>query len=646
MSVMRSFSLLSLLVFSLFLSFSLLFFAKATLANEVADLRYLAALQAFQQGNEAQFQKLLRQLPNHALAQYHLGFLDLEQRLNRVSRSELKSYLDRYHPETNLAKKLREDYLLQARDQGRWEDFLALYADTGNVDLQCSFLQRQSLRLGFAAVKAAVKDVWLRGYSLPASCDPLFAELYEDASFSDALLWERIQLAVAAKNTDLAKAMARRLSAQGQAWANIYLGATVNPEMVLRVRRDAQNPYFQESMRLAMLTLAKKDPAEAQRLWPTVNRQVNFSTEEKKQILQEIAFQAARKDLPDAERWLRDLPPGAMDKTTMEAYLRLLLAKNDWQALATMLKKLNHDQQVQAQWAYWQGRALERLGRQREAEAAYRLAAQERSYYGFLAADKVNLPYQFNDQPISKDNKKLDDFLQAHPEVALALHLFRLGQTTLARQEWNALERRFSEDDYLILAALAHRQGFHDRAIAMVAKVRAFNDLNLRFPLAYQDEITRFSFKHGINPAWAFGIMRQESIYVTDIRSSAGATGLMQLMPATARAMARKVGRGSSFAITDPETNIDLGTAYLSEMLEDFDGNYVLATAAYNAGPGRSRAWQHLVELPADIWIERIPFQETRKYVKRVMEYMVVFDWLLDGEYQRISERVNVIPRR
>lgn len=633
-------------IFSTLLFLGLGLLAHAAAANQVADLRYLAALQAFQQGNTAQFQKLLRQLPNHALARYHLGFLDLEQRLHQVSRSELKSYLDRYHPETHLAKKLREDYLLKAREQGRWEDFLALYADTGNVDLQCTFLHRQSLRSGFRQVREKVQAVWLQGHSLPASCDPLFEELYADASFSEALLWERIRLSVAAKNISLAKAMARRLSTQGQAWANVYIGATVNPEVVLRLRRDAQNPYFQESMYLALLTLAKKDPAEAQRLWPTVKRQVNFSTEEKKQVLQTIAFEAARKDLPEAERWLRDLPPGAMDKTTLEAYLRLLLAKNDWQALATMLKKLDPAQQATGQVAYWQGRALERLGRHSEAEAAYRLAAQERSYYGFLAADKVNLPYQFNDQPISKDTALLDNFLQAHPDVALALDLFRLGQTTLARQEWSALERRFSEDDYLILAALAHRQGFHDRAIAMVAKVRAFDDLNLRFPLAYREAIERLSLKNGIHPAWAFGILRQESIYVTDIRSSAGATGLMQLMPATARMMARKVGRGSSFTITDPETNIDLGTAYLAEMLEDFDGNYVLATAAYNAGPGRSRAWQHLVELPADIWIERIPFQETRQYVKRVMEYMVVFDWLLDGEYQRISERVNVIPPR
>jgi soluble lytic murein transglycosylase len=644
MTVMTMVPTFFLFFFTVLSSF---WFVKPSAASDVDDLRYVAALQAFQQGNDQQFQRLFRQLPNHALTRYHLGFLDLEKRITRVSRAELKSYLDNYHPQTNLAKKLREKYLLQAREQGRFDDFQALYADTGNVDLACTFLHQQSLRSSFKQIYEKVKEIWLHGQSLPASCDPLFVELYADARFSESLLWERIRLAVAVKNINLAKALARKLSTQGQAWANVYIGAVVNPEVVLQLRRDSQNPYFQESLYLAMLTLAKKDPAEAYRLWPTVQRQAAFSSEEHKAILQEIAFQAARKDLPEAERLLRELPPGAMDKNTMEAYLRLLLAKNDWQGLATMLKKLDKNQQVEGQWAYWQGRALERLGRPSEAEAAYRLAAQERSYYGFLAADKVNLPYQFNDEPISKDSKRLNDFLQAHPEVKLALDLFRLGQTTLARQEWNALEARFTEEDYLVLAALAHREGLHDRAIAMVAKVRAFNDIGLRFPLAYRDEIERFSFKNGINPAWAFGIMRQESIYVPDIRSSAGATGLMQLMPATAQMMARKVGRGSNFNITDPETNIDLGTAYLANMLENFGGNYVLATAAYNAGPGRARAWQHLVELPADIWIERIPFQETRQYVKRVMEYMVVFEWQLNnGSYGRISERVNVIPPR
>jgi soluble lytic murein transglycosylase len=224
--------------------------------------------------------------------------------------------------------------------------------------------------------------------------------------------------------------------------------------------------------------------------------------------------------------------------------------------------------------------------------------------------------------------------------------LFYVGQDGRGRSEWDAVVRHLSAEDKLQAAMLAHRWGWHSRAISVAASLGEYDDLSIRYPLPYQQTFEAFSSQASISSTWAYGIARSESLFMRDARSSAGAVGLMQLMPATGRDVAKEIKLPYSGLATlvDPESNIRLGTTYLGQMATRYNGNQVLATAAYNAGPHRVDRW-----LPEDgsidarIWIENIPFDETRKYVKRVLAAQAIFHWRMTGKIRRLSDELLLV---
>ena len=301
------------------------------------------------------------------------------------------------------------------------------------------------------------------------------------------------------------------------------------------------------------------------------------------------------------------------------------------------------------EWRYWRAMALQRAGQVLAANAEFQSLAAERSYYGFLAADELDLPYALEHTDLTSDEDQLAK-MASRSDLLRARELYLVGLDGRGRSEWDAVVAYFTPTEKAQAAILADRWGWHSRAILTAASIGEYDDLSLRYPLPFENDFKQHSSAAQISTPWAYGIARSESLFMRDIRSSAGAIGLMQLMPATGRTVAREINLPyfGLDTLTDPQANIRLGTMYLGAMARRYGGNRVLATAAYNAGPHRVDRWMpEQGSIDARIWIENIPFDETRKYVRRVLLAETIFHWRMTGRLQRLSDglpRVEALP--
>jgi soluble lytic murein transglycosylase len=376
-----------------------------------------------------------------------------------------------------------------------------------------------------------------------------------------------------------------------------------------------------------------------------VVRKHKFSEAQKILTAQHIALWTARDNLPGAYKLLLKLPPAGQSDEVLRWRARSSLRDSRWQHLLTDIAAMPEAQRSSEEWRYWRAIAQIELGRALTALGDLESLRLERSFYGFLAADKLGKGYAFDHSHLLSDEIKLAA-LQLRPELTRARELFFVGQYGRGRSEWDAVIRHLSEEDKIQAAILANRWGWHSRAIAAAASLGEYDDLSIRYPLPYQDTFEEFSTLASISSTWAYGIARSESLFMRDVRSSAGAIGLMQLMPATGRTVAKeiKLPYAGLATLVDPESNIRLGTTYLGQMAARYGGNQVLATAAYNAGPHRVDRWlpEHGA-IDARIWIENIPFNETRKYVKRVLAAQAIFHWRMTGKIRRLSDGLLLV---
>jgi soluble lytic murein transglycosylase len=289
-------------------------------------------------------------------------------------------------------------------------------------------------------------------------------------------------------------------------------------------------------------------------------------------------------------------------------------------------------------WLYWQGRAEAALGEDAAAAATFRLAARQRSFWGMLAADRLGLPYALEPRPVPAEPARVRRIVAA-PAVARIRALDRVGRDADMRREWRLLTRDLETPDLLAAAVVADGLQWHDQAIFTLARTDYWDDLVLRFPLAYREVVAELAWQTALPEDWIYAVIRQESVFNPTVASHAGALGLMQLMPDTAREVAAGQGLAapSRTQILEPGLNLRLGSDYLARMRDRF-GHAALATAAYNAGPQRVARWVPAQCTPADLWIVAIPFAETRAYVERVLAYRIIYRARLGLEPVRLSE--------
>jgi len=512
--------------------------------------------------------------------------------------------------------------------------------------LDCLALQAEIDAGRHQRVERRALELWLVGKSQVKECDPVFKYLGDRNLLGIVEYQKRFDLAVVERNFTLASWLAKKIDQNHVEVAAAWQQAQSNPEDFLRRKRiSADDAIVREQLVYAAERLTYRDPDIAHDLWRKVSRQHNFSEAQKLHADQHIALWTARDNLPDAYKRLLKLPVTAVSDEVLRWRARTSLREHRWKRLQEDISAMSLAERNSEEWRYWSAIAHIESGEALNAIGELESLRLERSYYGFLAADKLGKNYALDDTSLIVDETKLRD-LEARAEIVRARELFYVGQEGRGRSEWDSVIRHLPDEEKLQAAILAHRWGWHSRAIAAAATIGEYDDLSIRYPLPYKQSFEAFSTQAKISSTWAYGIARSESLFMRDVRSHAGAIGLMQLMPATGRDVANgiKLPYSGLTTLIDPDSNIRLGTTYLGQMAARYGGNQVLATAAYNAGPHRVDRW-----LPEDgamdarIWIENIPFNETRKYVKRVLAAQAIFHWRITGEIRRVTEELPLV---
>jgi Soluble lytic murein transglycosylase and related regulatory proteins (some contain LysM/invasin domains) len=408
-----------------------------------------------------------------------------------------------------------------------------------------------------------------------------------------------------------------------------------NPSQLSQTTRfGARDHATADVVGLGLRRLAKQDPEKAITLLDYYSSVLPFSSDEKVSIAREIGLSLARRYDPRALPMMVKYDPQLRDNTVTEWRLRLLLRLGRWEEAYELTRALPPELAETNRWKYWQARSLQLAQPQnKQAISLYKPVADERDFYGFLAADRINAPYQLNNRPVSPDAATLQRVRNA-PSTRRALEFYARGEIINARREWYHAARHLSHDELLAQAKIAYDMQWYFPAIRAISQAKYWDDLDIRFPMAYRNTLVREARNRGLHSSWVFAITRQESAFMSDARSGVGATGLMQLMPATAKETSKKFGipLASPQQLIVPDLNIQLGAAYLSQVHGQFNGNRVLATAAYNAGPGRVRQWlKDARHLAFDVWVETIPFDETRAYVQNVLSYAVIYGQKLNA---------------
>ena len=567
----------------------------------------------------------------------------LRATLKRADRAEIDAFLDQ-HGELKPARDLRYRYALHLAAEGDLPAYFQIYQQFYQgrdiTDLDCIALHAEIEGGREKRVVIRAKDMWLVGASQSNECDPVF-EYLESKNLIEAHDYlQRFDLAIDAREFSLAKWLGRSIDQTHVDIASQWQSASSNPEDFARSHLNwTSDATTRQQLVYALNRITYRDPDLAHDLWLQLNKIHSFSAEQELLTEQHIALWTARDRLPDAYLRLLKLSPAAQNDEVSRWRARTSLRLANWQNLLNDLKQMSSEERGNEEWLYWQNVALRRLGPSADAEVALAKLAEERSYYGFLAADEMNLDYALDDIEFAADELMINE-LAERPEIIRARELLMVGLDGNGRSEWDRAVGFLPAEQREQAAKLASRWGWHSRAISTIASVGRYDDLALRYPLPYHSTFEKHAASASIPSQWAYGIARSESLFMRDVRSSAGAIGLMQLMPATGKEVAANISLPYSGidTLTNPQSNIRLGTSYLGQMAKRYSGNRVLATAAYNAGPHRVDRW-----LPpsgkqdARIWIENIPFNETRKYVRRVMAAETIFHWRMTGEIRRLS---------
>lgn len=548
------------------------------------------------------------------------------------------------------ARELRYRFALHLAKRGRLQDYQRLYEQFYQgqdiAKLDCLSLQAELEAGRHARVNRRALDLWLVGKSQVEECDAVFAYLDEQNLIGTVEYRSRYDLAIEAREFSLARWLARKIDQQHVDDVTRWTKAQQHPQDFLKQHSRYGNS---ESVRLQLVyateRLTYRDPEAALDAWRAASRSHGFSAEQRLRTERHIALWTARDNLPGAYDLLVGLPPAARNDEVARWRARTSLRNAEWERLLDDIATMSDTERNSEEWRYWRAIAFKRLGQVLAASAALRELSSERSYYGFLAADELGQDYALEHAELAADEEAIDQ-LSARTDIIRARELFLVGQDGRGRSEWDAVVRHLSPDQKMQAAILADRWGWHSRAIATAASLQEYDDLSIRYPLPYKPLFEQSSSAAQISPTWAYGIARSESLFMRDVRSRAGAIGLMQLMPATGKEVAREIRLPYSglATLTNPESNIRLGTSYLGQMAERYSGNQVLATAAYNAGPHRVDKWlPESGSLDARVWIENIPFNETRKYVKRVLSAQAIFHWRMTGQVRRVSDELLLI---
>lgn len=610
-------------------------------------LIYTEAMTALNEGRKKDFQKSLKKLNDYPLKPY-AEFAELKRRLNSYPYRDIDRFLED-NKQSALGDQMTRRWLRLLAKNKRWHDYQTYFESTeagnNNAELSCYYLRSKYLT-GDKTILEKVEPLWNVGRSQPNACDPIFNVWLNAGYLKPDIAWERFSKAIKAKNRSLARYVAKKMPPAMQELANLYLDVDRQPNILNNQQKfRQQNARMHEIILHGIRRYARNHPDKALVQWERYNTSHYFESDEHGRVRDYLITRLAQKDhLEKAEQLLAKTSQTASKELT-DWLARDALKTLDWQRLYDTLSLFDQKEQDSQRWLYWRARAMEELEisdpNYPSPDKIYASLSLTRSFYGFMSADKLGREYTFVDRPIASPNTLLLKVAN-QPSMLRARELLVLGNLRNARREWWYATRHFDKSELIAAGQLAEQWGWHKKSIQSLIQARHWDDLQLRFPLAYEEEMKVAAQKTKIDPTLLFAIARQESAFAADARSPAGAMGLMQLMPATAKETAKKIGvRHSTRDLVKPSHNIRLGSGYLDELLQEFNGNRILAAAAYNAGPHRVKRWlrNSAPEIPYDVWIETIPFRETRGYVQNVLSFSVIYAYRMGEQRSLLTQK-------
>ncbi|KAA0875824.1 transglycosylase SLT domain-containing protein [Nitrincola tapanii] len=613
--------------------------AQANMSREAQRELYLNTLAAGEAGRLEAFEQGLAQLHDYPLRPY-LTFTQDRNLISRLKPAELESLVASY-ADSPLGNRLLGAYTTQMGMRQNWSDFRYFYSRLKQPSSQQScYAALADLADGQTAQAwQQAQSLWTQGQSQHSACDPLFEAWIAAGQLTPTIAFERLLLALEAGNQGIAR-YTERFITRPEDKAHLALiwqvyerpaSLAKNPQQLSK-----QIPHHRRLALLATERYAQQDLEAALESWIQLRDRLEIPAPEQEALASKWGVRFAKRFPDNGLDLLARLDPGFDFAEVTEWRIRLALVQENWPLVRNLIQQLPDNLQQNGRWIYWGQVAANRLGETADPAALQRLMT-ERSYYGFKAAELNGQPFSLNHKPGNFSAAELQRVAQI-PAMQRMYELYRLGDENQARSEWNHLSNHLSQDEVHAAAYVVKSWNWYFQAIRGAIAADRWDDLELRFPAPYAPFFAQATQEFEIEPAWALAVTRQESAFLEVARSGVGARGLMQLMPATARETATRYGIPLSNLerLNEPEVNIRLGSAYLAQMQRQFNGNRVLATAAYNAGPGRVRQWmQARGHLPLDIWIETIPFDETRTYVQNVLSFGVIYNQMA-GQSARV----------
>lgn len=636
-----------LLLCSLFLLLPLLGHADNTQRLEQQRTQFQLALKALQKKQLPDFRAHQSQLNHYALSHY-LEYRYLRTYLGTVSEQRIAEFI-KQNEHSFYADRLRNAWLDKLATNKQWSRYLKHFEMPQSTSRQCT---RLTALIETGKQKQAMQDgqaLWLVGQSQHKNCDKAFQFFEQRGYLTETLRWQRVFLALEKQQFALAKYLAKSVknTASGKAlvlrWQRMHRDPLTQLQLMPRTMTPSLPSFIDKAERdkdliqYGLTRLARKSTEQAFQQWQRLKSDYAFNQTQQHAISAIIATRAAL-NRQDRTLYFYGDTPGEHWRA------RAALWQQDWPAVQEAIRSLNLEEQITTRWQYWLARSYEAQKQQDKADKIYQRLMLQRDYYGFLSADKLGKPYQMNQQSLAYDKTRLTAFSN-RLEIRQLHEFYTLNMGIESRQQAYYLKQSLSKSDLEMLAMLAHQWGWYNQAIAFLGKAKSWNDLAIRFPIPYERDMIQASKNTGLNASWLLGIARQESAFNVRARSPVGARGLMQLMPQTARAIAKRIKSPlkNLSELVNPRRNIQLGSAYLKQVYDDNQKNPVLATASYNAGPHRVSRWLPKNDLPADIWIENIPFNETRRYTANVLSYAAIFDHQRQQKITPISNRMPII---
>jgi len=609
--------------------------------------RFLTARDALRAGDRDAFDAAYAGLDGYPIRDW-LAYEDLSARWRASAPdADAVTELERFAADDDsgvLTRRLASRLQSALARAEAWQPMLTLRASALGVDMPCTELRARDELEPLDTFDETARSLWIDPALQSPICADVVARLADAGPPDVTAIWERLYVAMQANAFQRAAELPALLGSADRRRVEAWIEAVDEPQALLRSDTlNTNTPLNRRIVADLVIRWSRADTEAAIDWWLDNDERWTFFRDRHYDTHRALVKRAALRQEPRAYAWLESFDVRDDDLEIKEWRVRAALRDGNWSEVMRSLYRLPERERQEDHWAYWEARALEVGGQVAAANAIYAELAELQSWHGFLSADRLGQGYGLVDEAIDADATTLAR-LGEDLRLVRAREFAAVGLHAESRRLWTTVLDAAPRTDVAASAVLAKAWGMDDRAIFSAGRAEQRRALSYRFPVLYRSEVARASADHGIDPAWILGIMRRESAFIPDVVSHAGAVGLMQLMPRTADEVARlqQVADWDG-DLTSELTNIDFGTFYIGHVAKRFDGHAALATASYNAGPTRVASWLPDETMEADRWIDTIPFNETRRYVRAVLAYAAIYEFQMTGSARRISDRLTPI---